>query len=80
MRLIVSKPNISSIQSIENMDLDRHEPYINDHVSIEHLHDPEEAELAKNIPVKTSEYFRTPKKQKKTGCVCKKTGCIKLYC
>lgn len=28
----------------------------------------------------TNESFRTPKKKKKGGCVCKKTGCLKLYC
>lgn len=41
MRLIVSKPNISSIQSIENMDLDHRQPYPDEPASIEHIHDPE---------------------------------------
>lgn len=78
MRLIVSKAHISSMHSIDNIDVNQPRP--DDPVSLEQLHYPEEAETKKELPVKTSECFRTPKKQKKTGCVCKKTGCLKLYC
>ena len=80
MRLIVSKPNLSSIQSIDNIDVHPPCSYLSQEVSIENLHHPYQQESDKNVPVKTSECFRTPKKQKKTGCVCKKTGCLKLYC
>ena len=81
LRLIMSEYSISSQKEIENKPLNEFLIFQEEqNVSIDFHHQDEPAEHPKESPVATQEYVETPIKKSKTGCVCKKTGCIKLYC
>ena len=81
MLLIISNNSISSLKSIENMDLDDHLVFPHDNnVSFDFLQHDDPPQPPKSLPIITQEYFQTPTKKKKNGCVCKKTSCLKLYC
>lgn len=82
MILILSKNSLDSIQSIEkNIDFDDNLMFHQDnHVSFDILQNEEPPQPPKAIPITTQDHVQTPSKKKKTGCVCKKTGCLKLYC
>ena len=81
MRLILSKNSFWSLGSIENIDHEDHLHFHEEHnISFEIPPLEDDQPEPKVVPVATQEYFQTPIKKKKGGCVCKKTGCIKLYC
>ena len=79
MKLIVSRNNLQSFRSLED-DLPARNNFVGsvEELSIEHYQEEHNDEFKEAFGTKSS--FKTPKKKARTGCICKKTGCLMLYC